>query len=98
METSKTTRILSIAVAAFVAAVAMIAGYLNIGIPPLAIVGGSSVIGMALWIGTYLRKPLDPRIILPPFLLTVAALEVHMGEEYLTGFGPAISRLFDASW
>jgi len=44
------------------------------------------------------RKPLDPRIILPPFLLTVAALEVHMAEEYLAGFGPAISRLFDASW
>jgi hypothetical protein len=30
---------------------------------------------------------------LPVFLLTVAALEVHMIEEYLTGFGPAMSRL-----
>jgi hypothetical protein len=30
--------------------------------------------------------------------LTVAALEVHMSEEYLMGFGPAMSRLFDISW
>jgi hypothetical protein len=37
-------------------------------------------------------------VILPVFLLTVAALEVHMAEEYLTGFGPAMSRLFDISW
>ena len=37
-------------------------------------------------------------MILPLFLLTVAALEVHIGEEYLTGFGPAMSRLFDISW
>jgi hypothetical protein len=30
--------------------------------------------------------------------LTVAALEVHMIEEYLTRFGPAMSRLFNISW
>ena len=35
---------------------------------------------------------------MPPFLLTVAALEVHMIEEYLTHFGPAMSRLFNISW
>ena len=98
METSKTTRALSIAAAVLFALIAMVAAYRNIGIPPVAIVGGSSLVGLALWIRTYLRKPLDARVILPPFLLTVAALEVHMAEEYLTGFGPAISRLFDASW
>ena len=37
-------------------------------------------------------------MILPPFLLTVAGLEVHMTEEYISGFGPAMSRLFDISW
>jgi hypothetical protein len=37
-------------------------------------------------------------VILPLFLLTVAALDVHMAEEYLTKFGPAMSRLFDISW
>jgi hypothetical protein len=98
METSKPTRILSIAAAVLFALTAMIAGYFNIGIAPVVIVGGSSAIGFLLWTRTYLRKPLDPRVILPPFLLTVAALELHMGEEYLAGFGPAMSRLFDISW
>src|SRR6266516_5918686 len=35
---------------------------------------------------------------LPGLLLTVAALAMLMIEEYLTGFGPAMSRLFDISW
>jgi hypothetical protein len=98
METSQTTRTLSIAAAVLFAAIAMIAGYRQIGIPPVAIVGGSSLIGLVMWMRTYLRRPLDPGVILPPFLLTVAALEVHMAEEYLTRFGPAMSRLFDISW
>jgi hypothetical protein len=51
-----------------------------------------------LWNLTYLRHPLRPEVVLPPFLLTVAALEAHMIEEYVTGFGPAMSRLFDISW
>ncbi|HEY8195453.1 MAG TPA: hypothetical protein VIG04_00635 [Gemmatimonadales bacterium] len=98
METSKRTRILSLLAAGLFIAVAMTAGYRNIGLPPVVIVGGSGLIALVLWIKTYLRKPLDSAIILPVFLLTVAALEVHMTEEYLTGFGPAMSRLFDISW
>jgi hypothetical protein len=98
METSKTTRALSIAAAGIFTLAAMIAGYRAIGVPPLVIVGGSGVIGMLIWMRTYLRNPVDPRVILPPFLLTVAGLEVHMAEEFMTGFGPAMSRLFDISW
>ena len=37
-------------------------------------------------------------MILPIFLLTVAALEIHMTEEYLTKFAPAMSRLFNITW
>jgi len=90
----------SISAAAAVAfvAIAMTAGYLTIGLPPVVIVGGSGVVALVMWFRTYLRRPLDPKVILPVFLLTVAALEVHMTEEYLTGFGPAMSRLFDISW
>jgi len=98
METSKTTRTLSIAAAGIFTLAAMIAGYRSIGVPPVAIVGGAGVIGMLIWMRTYLRNPVEPRVILPPFLLTVAGLELHMAEEYLTGFGPAMSRLFDISW
>ena len=98
METSNRTRILSLAAAVLFMAGAMISGYRNIGLPPVIIVGGSSMAALVFWSRTYLKRPLDPSVILPVFLLTVAALEVHMIEEYLTGFGPAMSRLFDISW
>src|SRR3954469_16514679 len=98
METSVRTRILSLIAAVLFVAVAMVAGYRSIGLPPVMIVGGSGLIALILWSKTYLRRPLEDRVILPVFLLTVAALEVHMIEEYLTGFGPAMSRLFDISW
>jgi uncharacterized membrane protein YjjB (DUF3815 family) len=62
------------------------------------IVGGSAVIGFIFWYFTYLKNPVDPKIILPIFILTVAALQIHMVEEYLTGFGPAMSRLFNIPW
>jgi hypothetical protein len=89
---------MSVVAAVVFVLVAMAAGYTRIGLPPVVIVGGSSVIALVMWMKTYLRRPLDPEVILPVFLLTVAALEVHMIEEYLTGFGPAMSRLFDISW
>jgi hypothetical protein len=98
METSGRTRILSVIAAAAFALITMALGYRTIGLPPVVIVGGSSVIALVMWIKYYLRKPLAPEVILPLFLLTVAALEIHMAEEYLTGFGPAMSRLFDISW
>ena len=90
--------VLEIAAALAFALGLMIAAYVKIGLPPVIIVGGSSLVGMLLWLRTYRHGPIDPRIILPPFLITVAALEVHMIEEYSTGFGPAMSRLFNISW
>ena len=98
METSRRTRILSVIAAVAFALATMALGYRKIGLPPVVIVGGSSVIALVMWIKYYLRKPLAPDVILPLFLLTVAALEIHMAEEYLAGFGPAMSRLFDISW
>lgn len=87
-----------IASAIVLATTTMIAGYVNIGLPPVVIVGGSSIVGFVLWMRTYRHGPIAPEVILPPFLLTVAALELHMIEEYAAGFGPAMSRLFDISW
>src|SRR6266496_871729 len=98
METSKRAQVLSVIAAVLFVAVAMTAGYRRIGVPPVVVVGGSSLVALVLWIKTYLKRPVDAEIILPGFLLTVAALEVHMIEEYVTGFGPAMSRLFDISW
>ena len=98
METKKGLQRLSMLIASTFIIVACIQGYRNIGIPVVVIVGGSGIIGLLMWYKTYLKYPVDPKVILPLFLLTVAALEVHMCEEYLTGFGPAMSRLFDISW
>lgn len=98
METSKRVQVVSVIAALMFVSAAALLGYMKIGLPPVVIVGGSGIIALAMWYKTYLRKPIDPQIILPLFLLTVAALEVHMTEEYLTGFGPAMSRLFDISW
>jgi hypothetical protein len=96
--TTPRARLLSIAAALVFLLVAMTAAYINIGLPPVVIVGGSGLVGFLIWRRGYLRRPTDPSRILPLFLLTVAALEVHMAEEYLTSFGPAMSRLFDISW
>jgi hypothetical protein len=91
-------RIASMAIATGFLIIAVLAGYRYIGWPPVIIVGGSGTAAVVLWSLTYLRRPFPPEVVLPPFLLTVAALEVHMIEEYLTGFGPAMSRLFNISW
>ncbi|RHX88491.1 hypothetical protein [Leptospira stimsonii] len=73
-------------------------GYMKIGLQPVIIVGGAGTIGFIFWYFTYLQSPVEPKVILPLFILTVTGLEIHMIEEYLTGFGPAMSRLFGIPW
>jgi hypothetical protein len=88
----------SLAIAIAICIVAPVFGYLKIGLAPVIIVGGSAVIGFFFWYFTYLKKPTDPKIILPIFILAVAGLQIHMVEEYFTSFGPAISRVFNVPW
>jgi hypothetical protein len=91
-------RIGSMAIAAGFLIVAMLAGYRYIGWPPVIIVGGSGTAAFVLWSLTYLRCPVPAEVVLPAFLLTVGGLQVHLIEEYVTGFAPAMSRLFNISW
>jgi hypothetical protein len=56
MKTSRQTQLWSIAGAVAFALITMIAGYRAIGLPPVVIVGGSSVVALVFWIRTYLRK------------------------------------------
>ncbi|MBE4948258.1 hypothetical protein [Chryseobacterium culicis] len=79
-------------------AIAPVVGYLSIGLAPVIIVGGSAIMALIFWSRTYLRRPVDPEIILPLFILTVAGLQIHIVEEYLMGFAPSMSRLFRISW
>ncbi|KQR70725.1 hypothetical protein [Pedobacter sp. Leaf176] len=98
MQTSKQTQIISVTVAIAFCIIATTMGYIKIGLPPVIIVGGSGIIGFIFWYFTYLKNPTDPKLMLPLFVLTVACLQIHITEEYLTGFGPAMSRLFDIPW
>src|SRR5262245_27880426 len=98
MQTLTRTQIISLIIAIMFCIIAPVMGYLKIGLPPVIIVGGSAIIGFLCCYFTYLKKPTDPKIILPLFILTVAALQIHIVEEYQTGFGPAMSRLFNIPW
>jgi len=68
--------------------------WINIGFPPTVIVGGSAIVGFLCWRATNLRRAIAPQTVTILFLLTVAALQVHMFEEHACLFGPAMSRLF----
>lgn len=69
--------------------------WINVGLPFAVIVGGSALIGFFFWRATNLRRPIEPQKAAIFFLLTVAALHVHMFEEHACLFGPAMSRLFN---
>jgi len=76
METPKRARVLSVIATVLLVAVAMDRRVPEHRGAPVVIVGGASLVALVMWIRTYLGRPLDPDIILPGFLLTVAALEV----------------------
>jgi hypothetical protein len=71
---------------------------INVGTPPTIIVGGSAIIGFLCWRMTNLRRAIDPKKTTVVFLLTTAALHVHMFEEHYGLFGPAMSRLFNIAF
>jgi hypothetical protein len=71
---------------------------LGLGLVPVYIVGGPGLLAVFFWYRTYLQHPTDPAIIVPWFLLTAAGFEIHLVEEYLGRYAPAISRLFNIAW
>ncbi len=71
---------------------------INVGLPPTIIVGGSAFVGFFCWRLTNLRRAINPMKTAILFLLTTAALHVHMIEEHDCLFGPAMSRLFDIAF
>jgi hypothetical protein len=72
--------------------------YLGLGLVPVYVFGGPGLLAVFFWSRTYLKRPTDPAIILPGFLITAAGFEIHLIEEYLGHYGPAISRLFNIGW
>ena len=84
-------------VAAGIVVTTVIYSYVEFGWPPVLILGGSGLLAFALWYRTSLRQA-QPEIILPLFLLTFVGFEVHLTEEYVGHYAPAISRLFNIGW
>ena len=95
---SKPAQWASVIIAGVFCIVMPVMGYIKVGLPPVIIIGTSAILGFIFWYITYLKHPTEPRVILPLFLLTVAGLQFHIIEEYLTFFGPAMSRLFGIPW
>ncbi|WP_018626307.1 hypothetical protein [Niabella aurantiaca] len=72
--------------------------YISIGIAPLLIIGIPGIFAYWFWHATYLKNAIEPSMILPPFLATVAGFEFHLIEEYLGNYSQAISRIFNFAW
>ena len=73
-------------------------GAIHIGPIIIGIVGGSGAVGLVGWLRTTFRRPSEPARILPLYLLTLAALMIHITEEYVTGFGPSMSEAFSINF
>jgi len=54
--------------------------------------------GMVGWLKTTAKRPADPRVILPAYLLMLSLFMVHVGEEYLFDFCTRIAAIFHSHW
>jgi hypothetical protein len=72
--------------------------YLGLGLVPVYIIGGPGLLAVFFWYRAYLKRPTDPVIIVPLFLITAAGFEIHLVEEYLGHYAPTVSRLFNIGW
>ncbi len=69
------------------------------GLLPTLIIGlGAFAMGIIFWVLTSLKNPTDPRLLLPPYLLTAAMLMLHIAEEYIYDFGTRIGGITSGKW
>lgn len=97
-ETPRQTRwlYLGLAVAFFV--VYTLNLYSQAGPQATGIVCGSMVGGFVCWILTTWRRPANPKLIVPVYLVTMALFFIHVLEEYLFHFSDRIAELFGLVW
>lgn len=73
--------------------------HLTAGWLPTIIIGfGALSAGLVLWVMTSLRYPTNPKLLLPPYLLTAALLMLHIAEEYAFDFGDRIAAITNSGW
>lgn len=95
---SPRAQLLNQAIAVGLTVLFIVALKIYIGTPPTIIIGGAATVGFFCWRLTNLRRVINPVKTTILFLLTTAALHVHMFEEHNCLFGPAMSRLFDVAF
>jgi len=93
----RATRAWAAVVAAFIAAYATVV-YRQAGPLVVGIVCGAMVVGFLAWLGTTARRPADPAVALPPYLLTLALFLLHVLEEHEFDFAGRIAHAAHVSW
>ena len=92
---NKIANLVQILIPLFLVIILCILGAKTIGLPVVAIVGGSGFIAWFAWLRFNFPTSADPNIIVVPFLLTCGALMLHIVEEYIMDFPAAMSQLFN---
>ena len=73
-------------------------GFIYIGPVIVAIIGSAGVGGLVAWLLTTFKRPANPGRIAPLYFLTIAALMVHITEEYVTEFPQRMSETFSITF
>ena len=88
-----------IAIAAIVSISFMMHLFHTADLLPTIIIGlGALALGMVFWVRTSLKYPTDPKLLLPPYLITAALLMLHIVEEYIFDFGSMIGGITQGIW
>ena len=69
--------------------------FVKAGWPPFIIFTVAALIAYIAWLLTTYKRPADPRVLLPLYLLALAGQVVHTTEEYLADFPGAFAALFE---
>lgn len=72
--------------------------YRQAGLLVVGIVCGAMAAGFVVWLRTTARRPADPDVVLPSYLLTLALFMAHVLEEHLTDFAGRIDRAAHVQW
>lgn len=72
-------------------------GLIYVGPVVVGIIGLAGVGGLIAWLLTTFKKPANPETIAPWYFLTLAALMVHITEEYITEFPRKMSETFSVT-
>lgn len=85
-------RLSIIAVAVFIVAFLTLT-YMLLGSVPAVVIGVATIGGLILWLATTFHYPIDPQLVIVPYLLTVIFFIAHVYEEYLTNFEVAMTDI-----